>query len=153
MCGAGDDFTFTGYLGDLKWIEKQMKEWYDIKTRGILGGGDRDNHEVTILNRSLRLSGGDAEFEAAMRGIEGTTEDQNGPSARLSTGSNPAAARFRTVRRRQSQFAEGFAKGEEPGPCLSRKGSESLEQRGALEQLDRNHEDPRPPQMVDEAIK
>jgi hypothetical protein len=123
-----------GWCLQLEWIDPSRNE---------------DNFVATESRRGLERKG----EMAAMRGIEGTTKDQNGPAAGLSTSSNPAVARSRTVGRSQLQFAEGFAKGEEPGSCLSRKCSESLEQRGALEQLDRDHEDPRPPQMVDEAIK
>ena len=31
-----------------------MKSWYDIKVRVILGGGSSDDEEVTILGRRLR---------------------------------------------------------------------------------------------------
>ena len=44
----GDDFTFCGLEEDLIWIKELMESWYEIKFRGILGGGreglQRDDH-------------------------------------------------------------------------------------------------------------
>ena len=50
----GDDFTFCGTDGELKWITKQMQEWYEIKVRAILGQNDGDDKEVVILGRTVK---------------------------------------------------------------------------------------------------
>ena len=39
----GDDFTFCGTDGELRWITKQMQEWYEIKVRATLGPDDEDD--------------------------------------------------------------------------------------------------------------
>ena len=44
----GDDFTFAGTESELRKIEANMHEWYDVKVRGILGSGKRDVHEIEI---------------------------------------------------------------------------------------------------------
>ena len=47
----GDDFTFAGTESELRNI--LVKMWYDVKVRGILGGGKRDVHDIEILGRNL----------------------------------------------------------------------------------------------------
>ena len=44
-------------------IIESMKGWYEIKVRGILGGGPRDDEHVTILGRQLRWPRGAREIE------------------------------------------------------------------------------------------
>ena len=60
----GDDFTFLGYLEDLKVVEEHMRSWYDLKVRGILGDEKGDLDEIVILNRTIRWRGGVIEYEA-----------------------------------------------------------------------------------------
>jgi hypothetical protein len=60
----GDDFTFLLYEDDVDKVVKQMKTWYDIKVRGVLGDRGADDHEVTILNRKLTWTEGCIEYEA-----------------------------------------------------------------------------------------
>ena len=50
----GDDFTFTGYDEDLTWIEKIMKDAYEIKVRGRLGDEKGDKKEIDISGRVIR---------------------------------------------------------------------------------------------------
>ena len=50
----GDDFTFVGCQDALKWIEKLMKSWYQLKVRAWLGPEQRDDKEATLLGRTLR---------------------------------------------------------------------------------------------------
>ena len=50
----GDDFTFSGPRKELERIRRKMKEWYEIKDRGIMGSGNDEIKEVTILGRLLR---------------------------------------------------------------------------------------------------
>mgnify|MGYP002214505433 CR=1 FL=1 len=45
----GDDFTFSGPRKELERIRRKMKEWYEIKDRGIIGSGNDEIKEVTIL--------------------------------------------------------------------------------------------------------
>jgi hypothetical protein len=49
----GDDFTALGPVKELRKFEGQMKSWYDVKTRGVLGPEPGDDKEITILNRKL----------------------------------------------------------------------------------------------------
>jgi hypothetical protein len=49
----GDDFTFLATEGEVRRMTKLMGEWYEIKVRGVLGGEQGDDEEVTILNRRL----------------------------------------------------------------------------------------------------
>ena len=62
----GDDFTFLGYDDDLRDIIKAFGDWYEIKVRGILGGGGGcgEQEEITILNRKVRWVGNVIEYEA-----------------------------------------------------------------------------------------
>ena len=53
----GDDFTFLGYPEKLKEVEEKMKEWYEIKVRGVLGDDAGDMKKITILNRSIEWTG------------------------------------------------------------------------------------------------
>ena len=50
----GDDFTFCGYEEDLFWIRDLMAKWFEIKVRGILGGGQKDDKEIVILGRVVQ---------------------------------------------------------------------------------------------------
>ena len=60
----GDDFTFTGCDIDLADMAKEMKSWYELKVRALVGDEDGDDHEATILNRTIRWSHGVFEYEA-----------------------------------------------------------------------------------------
>ena len=66
----GDDFTALGPKVKLREFEDLMKEWYVIKTRGILGPEPQDDKEITILNRKLRWSEGKITYEADPRIVE-----------------------------------------------------------------------------------
>ena len=50
----GDDFTFTGYDGELAWIQAEMEKAFLCKVGGKLGGGAGDDQEVRLLNRAIR---------------------------------------------------------------------------------------------------
>ena len=72
----GDDFTFAGRESELKKIETQMHEWYDVKVRGILGSGKRDVYEIEILGRNLtwteeglECEGSDKHRQALLEGL------------------------------------------------------------------------------------
>jgi hypothetical protein len=60
----GDDFTFSAETEELEWIIEKMKVWFEVKVRGILGGGDRDEKEMVILGRVLRWESWGITYEA-----------------------------------------------------------------------------------------
>ena len=66
----GDDFTALGPERHLREFEKQMRTWYTIKMRGLLGPEPHDGKEITVLNRKLVWRDGLITYEADPR-IEG----------------------------------------------------------------------------------
>ena len=67
----GDDFTALGPEEELKNFKKQMKSWYEVKVRGVLGPGPLDDKEITILNRKLVWTkSGTITYEADPKNIE-----------------------------------------------------------------------------------
>ena len=63
----GDDFTVVGTEVDLKWLAEEMKSWFELKVRAILGPGDEDDKEVVIFNRIARWTPIGIEYEADPR--------------------------------------------------------------------------------------
>ena len=63
----GDDFTFEGEAEDLKWIAEKMKEWFEVKVRGLLGPEEDDDKEVTILGRVVKWKEWGIEYQADPR--------------------------------------------------------------------------------------
>jgi hypothetical protein len=49
----GDDFTGLGERSECLWFSDKMKERYEIKLRGIFGGGPTDDKVIRILNRIM----------------------------------------------------------------------------------------------------
>ena len=49
----GDDFTTLAQPDQLKWLEGQFRNRFDIKLRGILGPDLSDMKQVTVLNRMV----------------------------------------------------------------------------------------------------
>jgi hypothetical protein len=60
----GDDFTFSGEREKLEAIREKMKEWYEIKDRGIMGSERNEIKEVVILGRTLKWVDSGLEYEA-----------------------------------------------------------------------------------------
>ena len=60
----GDDFTFEGAGPDLLWIAGEMKNWFEIKVRALLGPEDGDDKHVVILGRHVRWTANGLEYEA-----------------------------------------------------------------------------------------
>ena len=60
----GDDCTVLGFEEDLKELVEHFKEWYDVKVRGMIGGDEEGDHEITILNGKVRWMGDVMEYEA-----------------------------------------------------------------------------------------
>ena len=54
LAAHGDDFTFCVYEEDLFWIRDLMASWFEIKVRGIVGGGPKDDKEIVILGRLVQ---------------------------------------------------------------------------------------------------
>ena len=83
----GDDFMVLGDDTTLKEIEVKLKERYDIKCSGVLGGSSEDDKEVVFLNRVFRYVPGASpalEIESDQRHVEllikelGLEKDSNG---------------------------------------------------------------------------
>jgi hypothetical protein len=60
----GDDFTFLGYPDVLDELLTDMRSWWDIKLRGIIGSEAEDTKEITILNRTLTWDGSELTLKA-----------------------------------------------------------------------------------------
>ena len=60
----GDDFTCVGDDEDLQWLAEEMKKWFEIKVRAVLGPDAGDDKEVVILGRVVRWKEWGIEFEA-----------------------------------------------------------------------------------------
>ena len=60
----GDDFTFMGQDSELRKIRLAMKEWFEVRDRGIMGSGTDDIKEIVILGRKLRYREWGLEYEA-----------------------------------------------------------------------------------------
>ena len=71
----GDDFTFLGFDIELHEIIRKMREWYELKVRGVLGNEDGDDKEVTILNRRLSWRNGVIEYEADDKHVKVIAEE------------------------------------------------------------------------------
>ena len=42
----GDDFKFAATQSEVRKIRSKMREWCDIKVRGVLGSGKRDVRDM-----------------------------------------------------------------------------------------------------------
>jgi hypothetical protein len=71
----GDDFTFMGEKRELIEVRKLMQEWYEVKVRGMMGEEETDTQEMTLLNRRLRWSIQDVEYEADPQHAKKIIED------------------------------------------------------------------------------
>ena len=49
----GDDFTFCGTDKELKWITKQMQEWYEVKVRAALDQTKKMTKKLLSLGEQL----------------------------------------------------------------------------------------------------
>ena len=62
----GDDFVCVGEAEDLQWLEKRLKERFEIKSK-TMGLKDGESREERILNRMIRVSEHGWEYEADQR--------------------------------------------------------------------------------------
>jgi hypothetical protein len=60
----GDDFTFCGVDEDLRWIKGLMESWFEIKMRGVLGPGEGEVRQITLLGRLITWTSEGIEYEA-----------------------------------------------------------------------------------------
>ena len=66
----GDDFTFLGWEVDLGSVADYLRNFYELKVRGIMGGQPEDIQEITILNRRLIWKEGSMTYEADTKHAE-----------------------------------------------------------------------------------
>ncbi len=50
----GDDLVLAGLGEDLDFVDRVLKEHYELKVRGRLGSGEKDRREIDILGREIR---------------------------------------------------------------------------------------------------
>ena len=65
----GDDFATTGRLEDTIWLEKKLKERFEIKTH-MIGKGQDLSQEGKVFNRVIRRTEQGWEYEADPRHAE-----------------------------------------------------------------------------------
>merc|ERR1711940_492141 len=63
----GDDFTVSGLEGDLDWFRAKIQQKIEVKFRGRLGPGVRDDRSIRILNRVVEWSEEGIHYEADQR--------------------------------------------------------------------------------------
>ena len=66
----GDDFTALGTDEALDLYEAGMKKAFEIKIRGRLGTDEKDDKEIRILNRIVRITPKGLFYEADPRHVE-----------------------------------------------------------------------------------
>ena len=85
----GDDFVFEGPSGVFDDVVKDLKEYWIIKVRAILGPEQKDEKEVSILNRVLRWTNDGIEYEADPRQIEKLLEGLHLDGEGVNTAATP----------------------------------------------------------------
>jgi hypothetical protein len=63
----GDDCTFVGEREGLDFVEKNMKEWYELQVKARLGDDPQDDKGADILGRLVRCTPAGFEYEADPR--------------------------------------------------------------------------------------
>ena len=66
----GDDFTALGESADLDWYERALAEFFELKLRARVGPEEKDDKEVRILNRVLRLQDTGLLYESTMEACD-----------------------------------------------------------------------------------
>ena len=62
----GDDFTVTGPMESLLWMEEKMKQKFEV-TSEILGPEEGSKKEIKVLNRTIRWTSSGVEYEPDQR--------------------------------------------------------------------------------------
>ena len=87
----GDDFVIAGPDAGIRYIQRKMMEWYEVKIRAILGTTAGDDKEIVILGRTVRWGRLRVEIEADVKhgeiireqvGIQEDSKSLAAPSAR-----------------------------------------------------------------------
>ena len=63
----GDDFTLVGNEVALDWFRENIQERFEVKFRGRIGPGNRDDKSVRILNRIVTWTDEGIRYEADQR--------------------------------------------------------------------------------------
>jgi hypothetical protein len=66
----GDDFTLLGNESDLDWFRNKISTKYEVKFRGRLGRGPKDDKAIRILNRVVEWDEEGIKYEADQRHAE-----------------------------------------------------------------------------------
>ena len=69
----GDDFHNVGAEGDLGWLLGKLRQAYQLKRRGRIGGGPKDTISDRVLSRIVgwRADGGTGEVAIRIQGRAG----------------------------------------------------------------------------------
>ena len=71
----GDDFTVIGAKNQVDWFEQTLNNTYEMKCVGRLGPGEKDDKEITVLDRVIRWTQKGLEYEADPRQSEKLLEE------------------------------------------------------------------------------
>ena len=63
----GDNFTSLATRDQCDWLANELRKHVDLKVRGILGSGPKDNKSVRILNRIVSCDGDGVTYESDQR--------------------------------------------------------------------------------------
>ena len=63
----GDDFTFSGEDKDLDWAESLMKSWFEVVVRARLGPEEKDDKEISVLGRIVKVEDWSFSYQADPR--------------------------------------------------------------------------------------
>ena len=63
----GDDFTILGHEESLDWFKERITNKYEIKFRGRLGPGPKDDKEIRLLNRVIYRGNEGIKYEPDQR--------------------------------------------------------------------------------------
>ena len=71
----GDDFTVLGTHEDLMWFRQRIRERFEVKLRGMLGPGSKDDKSITLLNRRITWTKDVIMYSADPRHVEIVIKD------------------------------------------------------------------------------
>lgn len=71
----GDDFTILGDEKGLNWFQKEIKKRFEVKVRGRIGPGVKDDKSIRLLNRVFEWSKEGIKVEADQRHAELIVQD------------------------------------------------------------------------------
>ena len=86
----GDDFTSTGQEVDLRWLDRQLRTKFDVKTE-FLGPGESHAKQVRVLNRVLTWEAEGLTYESDQRHAEIIIQAMNVTKAVTTPGSRDDA--------------------------------------------------------------